>query len=385
MGEQILVLMCDSGGGHRSVADAIVGALEHLFPSRYQFQLADIMADGFYFPMNRAGRMYGPLVKRFPGLWGVLWHLSNGRRRSPLTLRMVLPFAAARLKKILVSHRPALIVSTHPWANHIPAWLLQELGWKVPLVTMVTDLVSIHHWWLCPAADLCLVATERVRRKAVEAGLRRNKVRVVGIPVDLAFLDPPKEQRELRKELGLAEDRFSILLAGGGEGMGNVFSVARAVAQASLDVQVVIVAGRNEKLTRKLEAVSWEVPTRVFGFATDMPALMHAADLVITKAGPSTISEALACGLPMLLSGALRGQEEGNVEWVLERGAGLPTPTPEKVVTALREFVQPRNEALAQMAERAHQAARPHAALKAARLIDQLLGTTAGGSRSKRP
>lgn len=376
MGEDILILTCDSGGGHRSVADAIVGAAEHLFPSEYQFRLADIMADGFPFPLSLAGRMYGPVVNRFPRSWGLLWHLTNGRRRSPVILRIVSLLSAARVRNILLSSKPSLIISTHPWANHIPARLLQELSWQVPLVTAVTDLVSIHHWWLCPAVDLCLVPTQQVRRKALEHGFAPEKVKVVGIPVELEFLEPNREQGELRKEFGLAEGLFTILLVGGGEGMGNVFAVARAVAQASLDLQLLIVTGRNEKLKARLDQVSWEVPTRVLGFADNVPALMHAADLIITKAGPSTISEALVCGLPMLISGSLRGQEEGNAEWVVETGAGLLTTTPQKVVAALKKLLQPENEALSRMAQSARQAARPLAALEAARLIDALLGTT---------
>jgi 1,2-diacylglycerol 3-beta-galactosyltransferase len=374
MGEDVLILMCDSGGGHRSVADAIVGAAEHLFPGKYQFQLADIMADGFSFPLNLAGRMYGPAVNRLPRSWGLLWHLTNGRRRSPLLLRMVSPLAATRLRSILRSRKPGLIISTHPWANHIPVWVLQELGWKVPLVTVITDPVSVHNWWLCPDVDLCLVPTEKVRQKALEAGFTPERVKVVGIPVELEFLNPSRSQGELRKELGLAENLPTVLVTGGGDGMGNVFPVARAVAQASLDVQLLIVAGRNEKLKARLEEVSWEVPIRIVGFAENMPALMHATDVIVTKAGPSTISEALVCGLPMLVSGSLRGQEEGNAEWVVESGAGLLTPTPEKAAAALKELLQPGNETLAHMAESAYQAAKPHAALEAARLIDGVLG-----------
>jgi 1,2-diacylglycerol 3-beta-galactosyltransferase len=375
MNARILILMSDSGGGHRSVADAIVGALEHLFPGKYRFQLADIMADGFRWPLSLAGRMYGPVVNRLPRSWGLLWHFTNGRRRSPLILRMVLPLGIGRLRRMLLESNPDLIISTHPWANHIPAWLVQDLGWHVPLVTVVTDPVSIHQWWLCPDVDLCLVATEQVRQRALQGGVAPDKVKVVGIPVDLKFVNGSNPQADVRRGLGLAEDRFTVLLVGGGEGMGNVFPVARAIAQASLDLQLLIVTGRNEELRTSLERVAWEVPTCIAGFADNMPALMHAADLLITKAGPSTISEALACGLPMLVSGSLRGQEEGNAEWVVDGGAGLLTPTPNEIVAALRELLQPENGVLARMADKARKAARPDAALEAARLVDSLRST----------
>lgn len=376
MTKNVLVLMCDSGGGHRSVADAIVGALEYLFPHKYRFHLADIMTDGFPFPLSAAGRMYGPVVDRLPRSWGVLWHLTNGRHRSPLLLRAVYPLASKRLASLVQATKPDVFVSTHPWANHIPAWLRQRLGWRTPLITVVTDPISIHHWWLCPAVDLCLVPTEQARRKALDAGLDPHKVHVVGMPVGLEFVNPTRGKAELRQELGLRLDRLTVLLAGGGDGMGNVFPVARAAAQAELDVQLVIVAGRNDALRRRLDSVPWEVPTRVLGFVDNMPDLMHSADLLITKAGPSTISEALSCGLPMLISGALRGQEEGNAEWVAGTGAAAVTPTPHQLVAALRDLARNGNESLLRMRQKAREAARPEAALNAARRIDRLAGGT---------
>jgi 1,2-diacylglycerol 3-beta-galactosyltransferase len=375
MTRTVLFLTCDSGGGHRSVADAILNALDHQFPGQYHVHLADIMADGFLFPLNAAGRLYGPVVNQLPRSWGLLWHMTNGRRRATITLRLVSPLAFGKLSAILRRTRPDLIVSTHPWSNHILVWLLQRLSWHVPLVTVVTDPVSIHHWWLCPAVDLCLVPTEQALHRALEAGLSPEKVHVVGMPVGPEFHNPARDTNELRRELGLAEDRPTILLAGGGDGMGNLFPIARAAAGAELDVQMLIVAGRNDTLRNRLEAVSWEVPARVLGFVENMADLMHTADLLITKAGPSTISEALCCGLPMLISGGLRGQEEGNAEWVAQTGAALVTPTPGRLVSALNDLLRDGNQRLLHMSKKARHAARPQAAADVALKIDELLNS----------
>jgi 1,2-diacylglycerol 3-beta-galactosyltransferase len=372
MTKSVLVLMCDSGGGHRSVADAIVGALERLFPDRYRFHLADIMADGFPFPLSAAGRLYGPVVDRLPRCWGLLWHMTDGRLRSPLLLKAVSPLASRRLAALVHATTPDIIVSTHPWANHIPAWLRQRLHWRMSLITVVTDPFSIHRWWLCPEVDLCLVPTEQAYHEALNAGFDPDKVQIVGMPVALEFVTAPRDKAELRQELGLRQDRLTVLLTGGGDGMGNVYPFARAAAQAELDVQLVIVAGRNGALKRKLESTSWEVPTRILGFVDNMADLMHAADLLITKAGPSTISEALSCGLPMLISGALRGQEEGNAEWVAGTGAAALTPTPEQLVVALRDLTRNGTESLLRMRQKAAEAAGPEAALSAAKSIDRL-------------
>jgi 1,2-diacylglycerol 3-beta-galactosyltransferase len=372
MAKSMLFLTCDSGGGHRSVTDAIVGAVDRLFPDKYRCHLADIMADGFPFPLNKAGVLYGPVVNRLPRSWGVLWHTTNGRNRSPLVLRLVAPLAFNRLTGLLRAAKPDIVVSTHPWANHIPAWLIQRLDSSVPLVTVITDPINIHHWWLYPEVDLCLVPTDQARQKALQAGLAPAKVRVVGMPVSLGFTDDAPNKAALRKKLGLAADRVTILVVGGGDGMGNVFPVARTAAQSGLDIQLVIVAGRNDGLKTRLETTSWQVPTHVLGFVNNMHELMHSADLLVTKAGPSTITEALSCGLPMLITGALRGQEEGNAEWVAETGAAILTQTPQELVAALHELARNGNGRLLHMGKRAREAARPDAALHAARLIDRI-------------
>lgn len=372
MPKNVLILTCDSGGGHRSVADAIVSALGQLFPAKYDFHLRDIMADCFAFPLSAAGRAYGPVVNRFPRAWGLLWHCTNGRLRSPLLLRLVSPLAYGRLASVIRETQSEIVISTHPWSNHLPAWLLQQTDSTVPLVTVVTDPVSIHHWWLCPEVDLCLVPTEQARQRAVAAGMAPERVRVIGLPVGLEFHHRPVDKKEAKKKLGLFSDRPTILVLGGGDGMGDVFPSARAAARAAPGSQLVVVAGRNQGLRRRLEAVTWEAPTSVVGFVNNMGDLMHAADLLITKAGPSTISEALACGLPMLISGALRGQEEGNVEWVLKTGAAMLTPSPERVASALQSLLRDGHQALSEMGHKARQAAKPKAALRAAQLIDQV-------------
>jgi 1,2-diacylglycerol 3-beta-galactosyltransferase len=316
--------------------------------------------------------LYGPVVDRLPRPWGLLWHSTNGQRRSLLLLRLVAPLALNRLNDIVLASEPDVIVSTHPFANHLPVWLMQRTKRKLPVITVVTDPISIHYWWLCPEVDLCLVATEQARVKALEAGLAPEKVKVIGMPVSLEFGSPTQTKPRLRDKLGLHHDRLTVLVAGGGDGMGNVYPTARAVAQADLHVQLVVVTGRNDGLKARLEAVPWEVPTTIFGFVDNMPELMHASDVLVTKAGPSTISEALSCGLPMLVSGALRGQEEGNAEWVAETGAAIPTPTSQALVAALRGLAHNGNERLLRMGRRAREAARPEAVLDAAELIDEI-------------
>jgi 1,2-diacylglycerol 3-beta-galactosyltransferase len=126
---------------------------------------------------------------------------------------------------------------------------------------------------------------------------------------------------------------------------------------------MIIVSGRNEVLKKDLERVQWEIPTTIYGFVTNMPDLMRAADLIVTKAGPSSVVEAVNAGLPVILSSALPGQEEGNVRFVVDNNAGLWAPGPQKVVAAVHEMLADDSQKLHEAAANARLLARPSAAL----------------------
>ncbi|MFQ6001849.1 MAG: glycosyltransferase [Anaerolineae bacterium] len=365
MESSVLILTSDVGGGHRSVALALAEALE---PFHFEVSIVDLIAQGLPSPLNRIGRLYGPLVNRAPLIWHALYHLTEGRWRTGFLLRCLNPLFFKRLISLLWTTTPDVVVSTHPLANHFTVWALRRMR-RVPVVTMITDLVRVHPLWVCSEVDLCLAPTEEARREALNWGTPEDKAKVVGLPVSLAFTKRVAGRDAVRAELGL--DLFTVLISGGGEGIGDLLALVEAVAKAGLEVQVIVVAGRNRKLKERLEEREWEIPIHLTGFTERMAALMQAADCIITKAGPSTISEALICGLPLVITSAIPGQEEANVDYVVRGGAGIYAPTPEKAVAALREFIASPGT-LEQMRKAAWQLADPQAAERAARLIASL-------------
>ena len=168
-----------------------------------------------------------------------------------------------------------------------------------------------------------------------------EKLAVYGQPVTLRFAGSKGHKTILRQKLNLAPHGFTVLLAGGGEGMGQIFEVARQIAREAPQAQLVIVAGRNRRLRQKLETISWEIPTRVFGFVDNMPELMGAADVLVTKAGPGAISEAFIAGVPPLLMSYIPGQESGNVTYVQENGAGVYAERPADIAGLIRGWLRP--------------------------------------------
>src|SRR3989304_6121682 len=189
-----------------------------------------------------------------------------------------------------------------------------------PYGSRATDLASTHAWWYHPNTDLCIVPTEFARERAVRCGLAAHKVRVLGLPVAARFCVPAGDKELLRARLGWGRDQPVVMIVGGGEGMGPLAEIAQAVAASGLHCELVGVGGRHEAPRARLVAAPWTVPTHIYGFVTEMPDFMRAADVLVSKAGPGTICEALNAGLPIILYGYLPGREGGSGAIVLRGG-----------------------------------------------------------------
>ena len=366
----ILILFSDTGGGHRSAAEAIIEAMHLEYGEHFTIEMVDIFKDIALRPLNRMPDLY-PTMVRIPQAWGLGYRLTNGSQRSRLLTSGAWPYVRSALRKLIAQHPSDLIVSVHPAAN---APILRSLGEdRPPYITVVTDLVTTHALWYHRLTDLCLVPTEAARQRALHFGLKPEQVKVVGLPVADRFCKPAGNPVELRIRFGWRQDRPVILLMGGSEGMGPLEKTARAIADANLAASLVVITGRNQNLKARLESLSWPIPTHIYGFVREMPIFMRAADILVTKAGPGTISEALNAGLPMILYSRLPGQEEGNVTYIVSEGAGVWAPQPEKIVATLRSWIN-RPQERAQAATACRRLARPEAARQIAHILAEFVG-----------
>jgi 1,2-diacylglycerol 3-beta-galactosyltransferase len=371
-----LFLFSDTGGGHRSAAQAIIEAIDLEFPKSTTHEMVDIFREYAPPPLHLAPEIYPPLT-RMPTMWGMGYHLSDGPRRTRLFYRMIWPYVQWGLTRLIREHPSDLIVSVHqlpnaPMARAIQACARQN-GHRIPFSTVVTDLVSTHAAWYTPNADLIVVPTTAAYRRALDLGIQPQQMEVVGLPVAERFCQPAGDKAAIRARLGWPQDKPVVLMVGGGDGMGPLEPTAKAIDAARLPAVLAIVAGRNKKLKEKLEKHAWQIPAMIYGFVTDMPDFMRAADILVTKAGPGTISEAFIAGLPMVLYARLPGQEDGNVGYVVSNEAGIWGPNPDKVVDALRGWLKEPEER-----ERAAAAclrlARPYASREIARLLAAQVG-----------
>ena len=366
----ILFLFSDTGGGHRAASEAIIEALGLEFGEGVTTEMVDFLKEYAPPPYNHLPEFYPEMV-RVPEFWGVGFHISDGRRQARLMTSTLWPIVRRAARRLVREHPSDMLVSVHPLAN---SFLLKALGKnRPPFITVVTDMVSTHALWFDQRADLILVPTEIARQRAIEYTMLPEKVRVVGQPVSESCSAPPGDKIVLRDGLNWPQDKIIVLLIGGGEGMGPLVETARAIDESGLDVGLVIVTGRNARVKAELKAQTWENPTFIYGFTHDMPCFMRAADVLVSKAGPGTIAEALNAALPIILYAKLPGQEDGNVSFVEHVGAGVWAPEPLQVVRALTRWIC-RPVERERVVENCRCAARPEASRTIARILGAQVG-----------
>jgi 1,2-diacylglycerol 3-beta-galactosyltransferase len=332
----VLFLFSDTGGGHRSAAQAIIEALNIYFPNQVTTEMLDFFVEYAPPPFDMAVSTYAPMAQ-VPDLWELGYKLSNGKYRSKLVQDVLWPYIRKAAERLVEDHPCDMFLSVHPIIN---TPILRTLGADhKPYLIVVTDMVTTHAFWYNNNATSTLVPTEEAKRRGVEIGMREDQLQVVGQPIADKFRRPPGSKETLREKLGWPKNRLVVLMVGGGEGMGPIEEIVYAVDQAHLDLTMAIVAGRNEPLKKHLENADLKTDLLVYGFVDNMPELINASDIILTKAGPGTISEAFTAGLPIILYSRMPGQEEGNVDYVVEKGAGVWAPYPEQLVATLRYWL----------------------------------------------
>lgn len=336
---KILFLMSDTGGGHRAAADAISEALCRKYGrDKFEFTQVDVYRRMRY-PMNIQPEMYPEMVNKTPWLWGLGYYFANLPFIAPFVRRLLYAMNRKRLQNIYTEKDYDMVVSVHSVITppSMYAFLAQKM--TIPFLVVVTDLVSTPRFWYEKRAHHTYLPTQRALERGIKLGLKRHDMTMTGLPVHPRFTDSPKDKLTVRREHGWDEQLTTVMLVFGGDGMGKLIETANAINDKCLNCQLVIVAGKNEERKAILDAINWNQPTHIYGRVEDMQVKMRGVDILVTKAGPATISEACIVGLPIILSGKVPGQEDGNVWHVVDNQAGVYANRPQKVADILAQWL----------------------------------------------
>lgn len=378
---RILILTADYGSGHRSAAQALVKAFDQLYGAAAQVAVVNpLQHPSAPTLLRRAESLYLDEVQHTPTLYRLRYELTDLPLANLLLDSGARQMLRSTMRLVLLDHPADLVIGVFPLYTTAVAATYRSAPTRPGLMTVVTDLGAVHSMWFASCDDYAAVPTPVASEKALRCGLAAHQVVQTGIPVHPEFGARPADGAELRRSLGLQPDQTTVLLLGGGAGIGNLDLFAQAIDSANLPLQLVVVAGRNVALAAQLRARAWNIPVQIHEFVPLAP-LMHAADIVATKAGGLTTSEALAAGKPLLIHGAIPGQEEGNLRYVQDEGAGVWTPEPADLVAQIGRWLA-RPAELRQHTAAACRLGRPAAAEAVARLAWQL---AEAGPLSNRP
>lgn len=376
--KRILILMSNTGGGHRASAEALRAGFIEQYGDQVQVEIVDLLMEHLPWPLNWLPHTYTFLIKDAAWLWKLLWQTGN----HPVTIhrlsRIVARWGETEVAKVFVSYAPDLIISVHPLVQEFSLRALRHMRHRIPFVTVVTDLATAHPLWFHPAVDACYVASKEAYQRARRVGLRPEQLHLYGLPIRPAFAKQTVSPMALRQKLGMAYELPAVLIASGGEGVGPIQQVAEELNAKLLDQgkalgQMAIICGRNERLQQRLTAQQWSIPVQICGFVDNMDEWMAACDCIVTKAGPGTIAEALSSGMPIILSGFIPGQEEGNIPYVLDNAVGVYDKTPQAIAQTVRRWFGKENEEFLQMKLAARALGRPQATLQIVESIGELL------------
>jgi len=263
---RILVLFSDTGGGHRSAAQAVLEALEEKHAGEYEADMVDVFKAYAPYPLNRMPEWYPAMVKS-PSLWQMAYRMVDGKQRSQFMMDSLWPWVRPAARQLVREHPADLVLAVHALFTEP---VLRVMGrHHIPFITVVTDLVTAPVFWFHRRVDACVVPTEEVRQDALRHGLEPEQVKLFGLPVGAKFT-ACRDKAEAKRRLGWPTDRPVVLIIGGSEGMGPLYDTARGIAYTSPECALAVVAGRNEKLKRRIESASWDIPVTVYGFATNM-------------------------------------------------------------------------------------------------------------------
>ena len=357
---RVVVLLSYTGGGHKAVADAIQDAMRLKYPDvEFEFDYVDVFQEYCLPPFNQAPKLYADMVNHRPYLWALSYLIFNGKYRAPLAAWLLYQASRYKIDHLPDEHPADLLISVHSIITRPSFHAYYRCKQPPPFLTVVTDLARPPWFWYEPRVDYCFVPTEYAYQAAMTSGIGENRLEQVGIPVNPKFLNQPVDKLALKQSLGLAPHKKVVTVVSGGEGMGQLHHIVSKLAQAELDCYLLVICGTNDLLRARLQQEISNPDVRLFGYV-DMAQFLNLSDVLITKAGPSTIAEACVCGVPMIISGSVPGQEGGNAEFVTDKNAGVYTENPDEMIRYLRSWLAD-DALLEQMSRNAKALSRPDA------------------------
>lgn len=367
--KRILILMAEYGFGHRSAAQAIQAALTETHGDESLVQIVNAMDDAQTPAFLRQSQAdYDRSVRQAPELYKLSYDASDTIALATVVESALTLMLLETIRNLLERVQPDVIVCVYQ--NYLAplsaAFALMRR--HIPVVTVITDLTTIHRLWFHNVSDVCVVPTRAAYTLATKYGMPPEKLKIIGIPTHPRLTQEQRAPADIRAGLGWRTDLTTVLVVGS-KRVQNLMSILRVLNHSGLPLQLILVAGGDDTLYQQMTATEWHAETHVYNFVDNLSPMMHAADCIICKAGGLVVSESLACGLPILLADVIEGQETGNAQYVIEGGAGEYAHDAIEALEILYHWLANDGALLAERAGNARRLGRPRAAYEIAEVV----------------
>lgn len=364
---KILLMYITARSGHYQAARAVEQAIRRLHP---RAEILNIDAFQYLNPVlaRIVDRMYLSVIQKIPDLWEYLYDNPKVVKRSERFRELLHQYDSPRLKGLLEEFRPDVIACTQAFPCGLVADHKAKTGARTPLFGILTDFWP-HAYWVHEQVDGYLVPADQTKHWLTSREVHKEKVHVTGIPIDPSFADTP-DSALLHMRFQMKNGVPVLLIMGGGQGLGPLLESVDHLDRVDRPFQLMVVAGSNESLYHRLitRAPQMKHPMQVFGHVDFVADLMSVSNLIITKTGGLTTSEALAKGLPILALNPIPGQETSNARFLVNAGAARLVKDSADLPHLVRRLLDSPDE-LRGMADHSRRLGHAHSAIEAARLI----------------
>lgn len=325
-------------GGHSKAAQNIKEAFLFKDPS---INVMTWNGLGHFYPRGEkvVDFAYMVTIKHFPNLWGRAYDRQKVVKALTPYRKFIHKITFGKLNRLISQSQPDCFVATQAFPCGLIADFKESKGLKTPLVAIITDYHP-HRFWVHPHVDRYVVACQEARKVLIDEGVDPKKVKVLGIPISVKFLSSyPKE--EISRQLGFVRSLSSVLIMGGGLGLGPIQFIAQKLDALDYDFQIIVVCGKNKKLYEWFSKNKslFRKPIFIFSYTHEIYKIMDFSDIIITKGGGITISESLAKGLCIVVTHPIPGQEERNVNYLNRVQAITKVDEAEEVTKAVGSFL----------------------------------------------
>lgn len=367
----ILIFSISAGGGHQNAAEAIKecailndknSKVEIIDTLKYINPLIDKLVIGSY--LNS--------IKINPYLYKKLYYQSEDDDTISSISAKFNEVMSERIISLIKQFNADVLVATHPFPEEMLSILKEKKMINVPVICILTDY-AVHSLWVHPNIDAFIVSNSDMIDEMAMRNVDKNLVHVLGIPVKNSFLKNHDKKQTL-KELGFSSSLKTVLIMGGSLGIGKISKIYDAISKISIDVQIIAITGNNKKLYNDLIKLkeSSKKETRIIGYTNEVNKYMQCCDLLVTKPGGLTVTEAIITGTPMAAFSAIPGAEDKNLDFILRHNIAVYIDN-EKNCGSIIENLLLDDEKLKEMGENCRMLSKPDAGNDIYRLISSLI------------